>query len=212
MSARRLQKVKQRSLRISEIQSWSKNCYSYGCKRRKGDPVGKKGNRYPISKYLNIKLSPPTIPEVIIFAHMEPKNLICTYSLKFSTSFCVILLLAKQFTKHSYDWHQYIVGGEFFAALTKYIEPDDLNTLKDNEINILSQNVRSLKRNGSKLREMLLKASYIDLIFLQEVWSPKIPIIIKGFKLEILKRTTKRGGGLGVYVKENTDYKTLEEN
>ena len=93
----------------------------------------------------------------------------------------------------------------------KYIEPEELNTLKDNEINILSQNVRSLKRNGSKLRAMLLKASYIDLIFLQEVWSPKIPIIIKGFKLEILKRTSKRGGGLGVYVKENTDYKILEE-
>ena len=42
------------------------------------------------------------------------------------------------------------------------------------------------------------------------MWSPKIPINIKGFKLELLKRTSKRGGELGVYVKENTKYKIIE--
>ena len=93
----------------------------------------------------------------------------------------------------------------------KYIDPEELTKLNANDINILSQNVRSLKRNGIKLSAMLNKASHVDLIFLQEVWSPKIPINIKGFKLELLKRTSKRGGGLGVYVKENTEYKIVEE-
>ena len=100
---------------------------------------------------------------------------------------------------------------DFMETKQNYIEPDDLGKLENKEVNILSHNIRSLSKNGDKLKSMLLKAANIDAIFLQEVWAPKCPTAIKGYKLEILKRTNQRGGGLGAYLKDDTEYRILCE-
>ena len=100
---------------------------------------------------------------------------------------------------------------DFMETKQNYIEPDDLGKLENKEVNILSHNIRSLSKNGDKLKSILLKAANIDAIFLQEVWAPKCPTAIKGYKLEILKRTNQRGGGLGAYLKDNTEYSILCE-
>ena len=92
----------------------------------------------------------------------------------------------------------------------KYIDPKDLANLKTENFNILSINIRSLSRNGDKLKDMLYKVKHLDLICIQESWSPRSPIELNDFRIEITKRLNKSGGGLACYIKNHIAYNLIE--
>jgi hypothetical protein len=75
-----------------------------------------------------------------------------------------------------------------------------------------SLNVRSLMSNHEQLSALLidLVRNNVNLVAvaLQEVWSVPYPELVKipGFNLILNTRKNSRGGGVGFYIKENTDY------
>ena len=62
------------------------------------------------------------------------------------------------------------------------------------EILILSQNIRSVKANGNKLKD-LCKDTNADIICLQETWNTDL--LIDGYKTLSVNRQ-KRGGGISM--------------
>ena len=74
---------------------------------------------------------------------------------------------------------------------------------------VLSQNVRSIMRNGDRLKELLHQTTNVVCVALQETWSPKIIPTFPGYDLIIRKRENKNGGGVGFLVNKHHKYKVI---
>jgi hypothetical protein len=94
----------------------------------------------------------------------------------------------------------------------------DIHSLKENYKNtctplILSINTQSLNSKQEALSLFLHEISNINIIAiaLQEVWQIPYPetLKIKGFKL-ITKQRDSKGGGVGFYIKDDINYKILD--
>ena len=80
-----------------------------------------------------------------------------------------------------------------------------------NELKILSQNLRSLASAFDALEIGQNKENY-DIILGQEVWAPKIQYDLHNFHPLITNlRTNKRGGGVGIYIKNYINF-TLRQD
>ena len=80
------------------------------------------------------------------------------------------------------------------------------------QYSILSVNIRSLTKNIEDLKVTVKKLN-TNIIACQEIWNPHNGFVkIEGYK-EILKprQNGKRGGGLGLYIKTDLNYKNLEK-
>ena len=82
-----------------------------------------------------------------------------------------------------------------------YLPIDDLISLEKCNINIISQNVRSLNKNHENLKLTLDKTENLDIVLIQELWKPKIKLQFDGFSRFFCSRSKKNGGGLGILIK-----------
>ena len=96
---------------------------------------------------------------------------------------------------------------------TIYINNDEIKKeIKQSKFSILSFNIRSLTKNIMTLKDTV-KTLDTDIIGLQEIWNPHAGFVkIDGYKDIIMKkRSGKRGGGLGFYLRNDMAYKTLDD-
>ena len=77
-------------------------------------------------------------------------------------------------------------------------------TKKQDEILIISQNVRSNNTNGNKLKDLILETD-ADIIGIQETWNKDI--FIDGYKTLSNHRKT-RGGGVSILTKQQLNFQT----
>ena len=98
-----------------------------------------------------------------------------------------------------------------------YLVSDKLNTLSTEKFTVLSLNIQSLPAKFTQFNDLISQFpnnSAPDVICIQETWQ----IIDNSFfplpnyhPLEINTRQLARGGGVGIYVKENFSYKILKQ-
>ena len=102
---------------------------------------------------------------------------------------------------------------------TCYHTEDDIISLSNadpNQLFISHFNIRSLNKNFDKFHLFSNRLNYEhSIIGLSETWlkktSPSSLFTMDGFKLITKNRTSKKGGGVGFYVRNNLDYTLLEE-
>ena len=81
----------------------------------------------------------------------------------------------------------------------------------------MSINIRSITSNHGKLAECINEASYsnvpIKIIALQETWTVHYPdlISINNYRFIHKHRPVGRGGGVGFYIRDNVEYKILND-
>jgi hypothetical protein len=100
---------------------------------------------------------------------------------------------------------------------TSYLDINNLPLLMNgsNKVVFASLNVRSLMSSHEQLSLLLtnLIQNNVNLavVALQEVWAVPYPdlVNIPGFNLILNSRSSSRGGGVGFYIKDNIDFKTL---
>ena len=63
--------------------------------------------------------------------------------------------------------------------------------------------MRSINTGFDNLMDTLDDLQSVDVILLQEIWVPKGNCNIAGYSSKQITRTTKAGGGLAVYVRED---------
>ena len=76
---------------------------------------------------------------------------------------------------------------------------------------ILQLNCRGIKSKLDKIEELLAQLTQPDVVILSETWlkeGEKRYINIKGYKYEGINRAHKRGGGVGILVKDRLINKT----
>ena len=98
-----------------------------------------------------------------------------------------------------------------------YLDTDKLDTLSTEKFTVLSLNIQSLPAKFTQFNDLISQFpnnSAPDVICIQETWQ----IIDNSFfplpnyhPLEINTRQLARGGGVGIYVKENFSYKILKQ-
>ena len=100
-----------------------------------------------------------------------------------------------------------------------YIETDHFrNNPTINDFSVLSLNIQSLPAKYNELNDMLNKLSASnfspEVICLQEIWQINDPSLfpLSNFQtLEFNTRTNARGGGVGIFVKNNIVYNVLNQ-
>lgn len=101
-----------------------------------------------------------------------------------------------------------------------YYSIDEFNELiKDKKeiFSILSQNIRSMRKNFSEFKDLLSDISGQNFNFsvymLQEIWGVgNLKFSLEGYHDLIFKeRETQRGGGVGIFLKNNFEYEIIEE-
>jgi hypothetical protein len=100
---------------------------------------------------------------------------------------------------------------------TTYLDTNNLPLLMNgnNKIIFPTLNIRSLMSNheqlSSLLNDLVRKNVNIAAVALQEVWAVPYPdlVNIPGFNLILNTRSCSRGGGVGFYIKDNIDYKII---
>lgn len=95
--------------------------------------------------------------------------------------------------------------GNFLTQLN-YIKPTDLTDL-GGDFSLATQNCRSLLKNGDKLDE-LLSRTLPTVMAVQEIWHSNFSH--EEYTLHSIERKDKRGGGVGILVKKETDSQQLE--
>ena len=83
-----------------------------------------------------------------------------------------------------------------------YRTPERLETLQQG-ISAITANVRSLLANGDKLED-LIGSAQPTIVALQETWQTTRQF--PGYQGEFITRDRKRGGGVGILVKDGVDY------
>ena len=93
-----------------------------------------------------------------------------------------------------------------------YLSDTEINNeICKHQYSIFSINIRSLTKNILQLRQTVKKLS-TTIIACQEIWHPHTGFVnIEGYSNIVAKtRKNKRGGGLGLYIKNGISYKILE--
>ena len=86
-----------------------------------------------------------------------------------------------------------------------YININDLQTI--NNVGIANCNIRSIDKNGNRLNRILDNNIKPDIILLTEIWQNHNNFSSEGYqKLKTKLRTNKRGGGVGILIKN--EYET----
>jgi exonuclease III len=88
------------------------------------------------------------------------------------------------------------------------VSPKDIKR-KNTEILAITQNLRSTRKNGHKLKELIVEGD-ISLIMTQETWGHALTI--KGYNNHSLHRTGKRGGGVSTIYNKELNLTLLEKN
>ena len=94
-----------------------------------------------------------------------------------------------------------------------YIDHDQLQELKHNNTSlyILQINCRGIKSKFDELEELLGHKKQPDVIILSETWlkeGEEKYVEFKGYKFEGMNRVHKKGGGVGILVKDSLIYQT----
>jgi hypothetical protein len=89
-----------------------------------------------------------------------------------------------------------------------YIEPKFLNTIANikNGFSVISQNVRSLLKNGDSL-ESLINGTQPTVAAVQEIWHSATQF--EGYTLCSIERQDRRGGGVGLLVSDKYSFKEV---
>ena len=93
-----------------------------------------------------------------------------------------------------------------------YLSDTEINNeICKHQYSILSINIRSITKNILQLRKTVKKLN-TTIVACQEVWHPHRGFVnIEGYSNIVVKtRKNKRGGGLGLYVKNGISYEILE--
>ena len=93
-----------------------------------------------------------------------------------------------------------------------YIDHDQILEMKPNKssLNILQLNCRGIKSKIDKIEEFLVQLKQPDVVILSETWlkeGEEKYVDIKGYKYEVINREHKKGGGVGILVKDRIIYK-----
>ena len=93
-----------------------------------------------------------------------------------------------------------------------YIEPEQLSTKESNRANLkaIQINCRGIKSKLDDLEELLAQINEPDLALLSETWLKEGEerfIDIKGYRYEGVPRRQKKGGGVGILIKDNLKYR-----
>ena len=83
-----------------------------------------------------------------------------------------------------------------------YVTPERLDSVQEGN-SAISVNVRSLLANGDKL-EALINKTQPTIVAIQETWQTTRDF--EGYQIEFIVRPTKRGGGVGILVREGHTY------
>ena len=76
---------------------------------------------------------------------------------------------------------------------------------------ILSINLQSYNKNHTQLKDLIVDLEFPKVVCVQETWSPKLNTCIPKYHPPLeLYRTSKRGGGICIYVKQNLNYQPYE--
>ena len=76
---------------------------------------------------------------------------------------------------------------------------------------ILSLNLQSYNKNHTHLKDLIVELEFPKVICVQETWSPKLNTCIPKYHPPLeLYRTSKTGGGICIYVKQNMNYQPYE--
>ena len=97
-----------------------------------------------------------------------------------------------------------------------YIEPEQLTTKGRNtdNLNVIQINCRGIKSKLDDLEELLSQINEPNLALLSETWlkdGEERFIDIKGYKYEGVVRKQKKGGGVGVLIKDNLKYRVTTD-
>ena len=103
--------------------------------------------------------------------------------------------------------HDDVIESTLTAQLEQldYTTPVNLESLKEGK-SALTINVRSLLANGSKVEDFL-NTTKPTVAALQEIW--QVTRDFPGYQGEYITRTSKRGGGVALLIKDGTDYRAL---
>ena len=90
----------------------------------------------------------------------------------------------------------------------EYININKLNT--NNQISIANLNIRSIAKNGAKLNYIIDTTVKPDFIILSEIWQNQNYHHTEGYlPLKSRTRTNKKGGGVGILIKDCHEAETL---
>ena len=100
-------------------------------------------------------------------------------------------------------------------SFSSYYTNDEIDNIPDvsgNNLSLLNINIRSLYKNFEKLHDLLSDCSIdFQIVSLVETWQKDEPheyFNLSGYNLEYKNRSSsKRGGGVCLYIKENIRYK-----
>ena len=152
----------------------------------------------------------------------KPQILEFTPQIKIQYSSCKLNLATSLFAPATYysRFFSMIPGGGTFEGLDEsilstqnmhvydYTSIAKFNKMFNNKFSILSQNVRSLARNGEKLKELVTR-THPSVVGLQEIW--KGDLSVDGYKT-IFKERDSRGGGVGFLVAEEYQFNLIKSN
>ena len=94
-----------------------------------------------------------------------------------------------------------------------YIDYEQFQEVKPckSSLIILQLNCRGIKSKLEEIEELLTQLKQSDVVILSETWlkeGEEKYVDIKGYKYEGINREHKRGGGVGILVKDRLIYKT----
>ena len=93
-----------------------------------------------------------------------------------------------------------------------YIDPEQLKDTKFDKtsLNVIQLNCRGIKLKIDELEELLAQTKFPDIVILSETWlkeGEEKYINIQGYKYEGIVREHKKGGDIGILIKESLIYK-----
>ena len=93
-----------------------------------------------------------------------------------------------------------------------YIDPEQRKDMKFDKtsLNVIQLNCRGIKSKIDELEELLAQTKFPDIVILSETWlkeGEEKYINIQGYKYEGIVREHKKGGGIGILIKESLIYK-----
>ena len=167
-------------------------------------------NRIPCMRYTPLAL-------LTTLALLHSHNLFCiTNSCTSSSSLHLQMCFGKTKTlktlRNKCNTNSEIELGFNIDDRCDYIDPKQLVDTDFNRtsLNIIQLTCRGLKSKLDQIEDLLVQTKYPDVLILSETWlknGEEKLVKIKGYKFEGTAREHKKGGGVGILIRDNVIYK-----
>ena len=124
---------------------------------------------------------------------------------------CTVLYL---FNFISLSVYSLTISSHFLPILNMYLgTTSSINIINQNKLNILSINTRSLSQNNQNLHDIITKLHEPPILTIGEIWQPPDSLLnINNYQDPIIKlRENKKGGGIGIWVKDNYEITKIND-